>query len=374
MAQTFDIRFARSAGLAAMLEVPENAFRWKGGGLLSIDAQGISISVKRGLLALLGRKRMQRIPSEDLRAVYREGDALRVEFQSGESARIVFPFWADDRDAAAQIVRLLPTSRTVEIEHATNSAKPRTDWRVLLPSGVALAAIAVGTWAVYQRNNLVVKADPASTSIAEAPVEAPVPAPTPTRDAAAQDVEPAAEPARSAAWNEAPAIPIDPRRPARVYSAKPGSAKPAEKTALSASDAEENAAGAPLPAVNTQPVESNPRTSEARATPEGIVPFVPGMPEYVVARRQLDLFLAEANTLRGYSSPEDGWWKVTVRISNSPDFEDPRLKPLQEIELAVSRAWRRAYSMRNGGELGASAPAEFEFAEMLEARANEFVQ
>ena len=123
MAQTFDIRFARSAGLAALLEVPENAFRWKGGGLLRIDAHGISIGVKRGLLALLGGKRTQRIPTENLRAVYREGDALRVEYQSGESARVVLPFWADDRDIAAQIVRLLPTSQTVEIEHETQAAK-----------------------------------------------------------------------------------------------------------------------------------------------------------------------------------------------------------------------------------------------------------
>ena len=44
MAHTFDIRFARSAGLAALLEAPENAFRWKGAGLLRIDAQGISFS------------------------------------------------------------------------------------------------------------------------------------------------------------------------------------------------------------------------------------------------------------------------------------------------------------------------------------------
>ena len=48
MAQTFDIRFARSAGLAAMLEVPENAFRWKGGGLLRIDAHGISMASSAG--------------------------------------------------------------------------------------------------------------------------------------------------------------------------------------------------------------------------------------------------------------------------------------------------------------------------------------
>ena len=62
MAQTFDIRFARSAGLAALLEAPENRFRWKGVGLLRIDAQSISFTVKRGLLALFAGNRTRRIP------------------------------------------------------------------------------------------------------------------------------------------------------------------------------------------------------------------------------------------------------------------------------------------------------------------------
>ena len=38
MAQTFDIRFAKSAGLAGLFEAPANEYRWKGAGRLSIDA------------------------------------------------------------------------------------------------------------------------------------------------------------------------------------------------------------------------------------------------------------------------------------------------------------------------------------------------
>jgi hypothetical protein len=161
MTQTFDIRFAKSAGLAAMLEVPENAFSWKGGGRLRIDPQGISISVKRGLLVLLGGKHTQRIPTENLRAVYREGDALRVEFQSGKDLRVVVPFWADDRDTAAKIVRLLPTSHTVEMEHSTNatsSEKPRADWRLLLSIGALLAVLLASVWVLYPREQVAVEA------------------------------------------------------------------------------------------------------------------------------------------------------------------------------------------------------------------------
>ena len=43
-------------GLTALLEVPLNRFRWKGGGHLRIDAKGISIGVKRGIPGLVRRK------------------------------------------------------------------------------------------------------------------------------------------------------------------------------------------------------------------------------------------------------------------------------------------------------------------------------
>jgi hypothetical protein len=110
------------------------------------------------------------------------------------------------------------------------------------------------------------------------------------------------------------------------------------------------------------------------------------MPAYDAARRQLDLFLAESATLRGYYEKvkydgnsnrfgqiESLWWKVTVRVTNSPGFEDPALRPLQEIELAISRAWRRAFALYADPALLVSADAEVEFAEMLEARARQFV-
>ena len=69
-----------------MLEAPENSFRWKGGGLLSIDAQGISVAVKRGCLP--ARRQSHAAHSHgDLGQVFREGEALRVEFQRRTTAR-----------------------------------------------------------------------------------------------------------------------------------------------------------------------------------------------------------------------------------------------------------------------------------------------
>src|SRR5688572_10446608 len=132
MAHTFDIRFARTAGFAALLEAPTNSFRWTGSGRLSIDAHGISIAVRRGLLALFPRTR--RVAAADLKGVLREGHALRVEFSDGLE-RMVVPFWVRDPRTAEEIVRLLPTTRTVELDHeaaGVGNAKFRPDWRVLM--------------------------------------------------------------------------------------------------------------------------------------------------------------------------------------------------------------------------------------------------
>jgi hypothetical protein len=144
MAQTFDIRFANSAGLAGLFEAPANQYRWKGAGRLSIDATGISIAVRRGLLTLFARATTRRIPTNDLLEVYREGNALRLEFSTQESARTVLPIWAGDRDAAAQIVTLLPTRHSVELEESDSGSARRYRFDRRLLAIVAIAAVALG--------------------------------------------------------------------------------------------------------------------------------------------------------------------------------------------------------------------------------------
>jgi hypothetical protein len=138
---TFDIRFAKSEGLAALFEAPVNRRGWKGRGKLSIDSQGISIAVKRGLLTLFsGRSR--RFAAQDLAEVYREGDSLRLAFDL-DASREVLPIWAQGRDAAAEIVKLLPTRQTVELEHSTTSTPyrfDRTPFALLLFVALAISA------------------------------------------------------------------------------------------------------------------------------------------------------------------------------------------------------------------------------------------
>ncbi len=187
MTHTFDIRFARTAGFAAWLEAPANRFRWKGAGRLSISPDGITIAASRGLASLFRRTPSRKIRAGDLKEVYREGAALRLEFATAESAREVVPLWVKDRETAANIVNLLPTTRTVELEESPAHAEPRAriDRRV---AAALLAGIAIGvaaTWALMgnERAPVAVVSQPAivaaKVEVDSAAPAMPVPFPEP---------------------------------------------------------------------------------------------------------------------------------------------------------------------------------------------------
>jgi len=344
MAQTFDIRFARSVGLTALLEVPLNRFRWKGGGHLRIDAKGISIGVKRGILALFRARHTQRISNENLRAVYREGEALRVEYDTAESKRIVLPFWAGDSGTAAQIVRLLPTNQTVEIEHSTEAPgarKPRADRRVLLTIGVTLAAGIAALW---------------TTSLRTTP---------PVEGAGAQQVE-------------------KPLPPPVAGTAPPSSA----------------AAMAPPGAA--MPVEAFDSIPEVTSSEVAVIPISRGTLSHDIAVRELAAFerdaaslesdyrLAHKQLMTGEMSPDDfaerleefemRWWKVTFRIYDSKQLEDPALLELRRVMLGAARRWRNflseyAEGLRSRDQVMIAGPlAEVVRAQEMRARARRFVR
>jgi hypothetical protein len=130
MAHTFDVRFARSAGIQGFLEAPTNSFRWKGNGTLRIDAAGISFAVRRGILSMFSHG--HRIDAAHLEQVYREGHALHLTFASKNQPRASVSCWAADAGTAAEIVGLLPTRRTIELESVTQKpAVPRYDRRAV---------------------------------------------------------------------------------------------------------------------------------------------------------------------------------------------------------------------------------------------------
>jgi hypothetical protein len=386
MAQTFDIRFARSAGITALLESPGNRFRWKGGGLLSIDAQSIRFSVKRGLLTLFARKQTQRIPAEDLREVYREGEALRVEFQTGEAARVVLPFWAGDRATAAQIVRLLPTSHTVEIEHSTvanDSPKARLDRRVLAWMAAILAIIAAGSWALYLRSG----AAPGATSAAiAAPATSPVDAPRTADTTVALPASPAATSIdRSLA--ESPVT--------RSTSPTPSDSPRTERGTESSLVFE-------VPEVVLPPLPALPLPPEYVRSEDFVTPIARGTPAHEVARRELAAFEREAATIESNYrsahtlltsralSPEDfasrldelemRWWEVTFRIFDNDALANPALLDLRAAMLGSARRWRGFLSTYAAGlrkrdhVMIASSFDELTRAQELQSRARLFLR
>jgi hypothetical protein len=389
MTQTFDIRFARSAGLVALLEVPENAFRWKGGGRLRIDAQGISISVKRGLLALLGGKHTQRIPTEDLRAVYREGDALRVEFQSGADTRVVMPFWADDRDTAAKIVQLLPTRETVELEHSTDvtrSTKSRADWRAIGIAVAAVVAMGVSSLLIYR-----------SLELPAAPVVATTPASSPATATANQG-----ETTMPPGMPDATRALDDSRLPAVEVPSAAAAAAAASAAPDSRSEPPDVPGFLEPPPFDVAPPGSLPLPRDFVRYAELIKPLASGTAAYDVAKRELALFEREAAGLeRAYRTqrdllvgnaltPEDfatelgkiemRWWNLTFRVFDNVDLMDPALIDFRASLLGAARRWRGflntyADGLRERDHLKiASAFDELALAQEMQSRARLYVR
>src|SRR5262249_50166838 len=66
------------------------------------------------------------IPATDILDVYREGHTVRVEVRGSPSRREYFQFWTDNAVTAGTIVRLLPTTRTIEYEGMPVRLSPET--------------------------------------------------------------------------------------------------------------------------------------------------------------------------------------------------------------------------------------------------------
>ena len=317
MAQTFDIRFANSAGLAGLFEAPTNEYRWKGAGRLSIDASGISIAVRRGLLTLFSRATTRRIPTDDLIEVYREGNALRLEFSTQDSPRTVLPIWVGDRDAAAQIVTLLPTQRSVELEVGDSGSARRYRFDRRLVTLLLIGVVILGVGALALRRYFTV-------------------------DVAAPQIEARALPAPVAA-QAAPGIPAPVESPADTAAIGLGSSV--------------------LPRYLLTPIarrefERFQRESNALHS------------DY--------LTIKDDPTAEDLEALEVRWRDVTSRIYDTENFEGIEFVTQRELELAVSRSWRYYLSLHAAGlraedpQLIELATAYLAFAEALDARLSGF--
>jgi len=346
MAHTFDIRFVRTGGLAGLFEAPANAFGWRGSGLLSIDPLGMHIEVKRGLMSLLTRQRSQRIPAGNIREVFRAGEALRVEFANDKDTRAVIPFWAPDRETAAQIVELLPTTRTIELEDETPAARGGSGSKKLQLLISLFAVIACGALFFGFRES---------------------------KTTASSQVQPPSAIAAEVTADESPTLELPPEiglHPERAPESPPP-ATPAEAAAPIVSDTPEAPppkpsvprktprVGTPTPAANTQDEENFvPTIPEIRVRPaDVVVPIRQGTLAYDKARSLLRNFEEGASELtadyrRQREIYDDGrlsqnefvdklnsaaghWRDLGSRLLNTRDAVDPALTGLRAALLLV---------------------------------------
>ena len=349
MANTFDIRFDRAVGLAGILDAPANSLRWKGAGLLSIDAEGISVAVKRSLVSLLIRHRSQRIPAWNINEVYREGEALRVEFATEENPRAVLPFWTRDRDTAAQIMQLLPTTRTIELEHSTNAPSAGSRGRAVATGMILVAIAGVALFVGLRR-----------TPDAAAPAPVAVVAPPPT----SAEKQPTASPAPVEATAAVPAASLK---------GEPISEDEARKLAMLAEDPVDwtapppkstGAAAARQARLSRQletPPASEPEAEEfvpievpaINVGATAVVPIRQGTLAYDAARSLLNQFDAGSmrvtadylengagrfrneEDLRRLDAFADAWRDLGARLLNSNAARNPDLAGLRAVLLGV---------------------------------------
>lgn len=169
----FPVRFTPTSGLSAVLRRPQNSYHWIGAGSLLVDEHGVRVTARRLTLLGLYRTVLFILPSE-IREVYREGDSIRIDLQTG-TRHDFLRFWAESANAAAEIVARMPTSRTIELEAPTWSGGGSSSEAYRSALWLALAVLIAGAlgWVGVERllSNQEPMAPPAATG-SPAPVAA----------------------------------------------------------------------------------------------------------------------------------------------------------------------------------------------------------
>ena len=333
MTHNFEIRFARSVGLAGLLEAPSNPFRWKGSGRISVDPKGIRIAVRRGPLTMFA-PRARRIRFDQLTDVYREGATLRIEFGTPEGARVILPFWAKDRASAAEMVKLLPAPRSVELEDDTGGSS--RGYRVDRPLVFSVLALFV----VLFTGALVLRESPGFAS-GESP-----------DFSSGNDAEHVQSDIGSQTFPSTTALETGPATeapPAATISARAPSSSGSRGPTYSTEDLsrfESSAASDAAAAAAVQPIQTVPRQyGDLEAEINLLHQYCLEMVDRPEPTRMRDL--------------ERRWWNVIVRLYNSGYPPDEQRRGMY---LGLARSWRN-YLAGTG-----DARVEIEFAMRLMAR------
>lgn len=115
-APEFQVLFSRPATVAGRSDSRTNSFRWIGAGTIHVLERGLVVITKRRSRLGFRTADERFVPASEICEVYREGDSVRVDLRSDIQRGAFFQFWTASAATAGTIVRLLPTTRTIEYE------------------------------------------------------------------------------------------------------------------------------------------------------------------------------------------------------------------------------------------------------------------
>ena len=127
-APQFAVQFSRPRAVSARPDSRTNTFRWTGPGTIHILERGLLVMTRRRSPLGFRTADERFIPASEICEVFRDGDSVRVDLRDEARNTAFFQFWTGNPAIAGTIVRLLPTTRTIEYEVAPTEqvATPRT--------------------------------------------------------------------------------------------------------------------------------------------------------------------------------------------------------------------------------------------------------
>jgi hypothetical protein len=123
-APEFAVQFSRPSTSSSRPDLRSNTFRWTGPGSIHILERGLLVVTRRRSPLGLRTADERFVPASEICEVYREGDSVRVDLRGDNGRGAFFQFWTGNPAAAGTIVRLLPTTRTIEYEGAAAEHVP----------------------------------------------------------------------------------------------------------------------------------------------------------------------------------------------------------------------------------------------------------
>jgi hypothetical protein len=146
-APEFQVMFSRPADFTGQRP---NSFRWSGNGTIHVMERGLLIIARRRSAMAFHTTQERFVPAAEICDVYREGNSVRVDLRGDLQQRDYFQFWTADAATAGTIVRLLPTTRTIEYEGGSgiSADAPKTPppyrRRASVRTAILVALVAVG--------------------------------------------------------------------------------------------------------------------------------------------------------------------------------------------------------------------------------------